>query len=133
MVIRVSPDMAKARSLRLMALDRKRLIGKLKSIRYPIIVAENYYEIIKELIMALLLVEGRKAVGENAHRDAVIEISKWEILNQTQISLVDDLRIKGNNSYYAGKQIDEVFVENNSRYLDEVIEKLDLSLSKRLS
>ncbi|MFH1451932.1 MAG: hypothetical protein ABIF88_02020 [archaeon] len=133
MIIKISPDKEKAKSLQKMALNRKNVMTDLKKIKYSTIIAENYYEIIKELIIAIFLTKGKKSVGENAHKDLIEEISKENILKPSEIFLINELRIKRNNSYYSGKQIEKIFIDNYTNELEKIINTLEIELSKFLS
>lgn len=130
MIIKIHPDKQRALSLYKMAKNRIGTMDKLKRIGYPTMVAETYYEIIKELISAILFVRGKKTMGENAHKGLIQEISKEDILDSFEINIINDLRIKRNNSYYVGKQIEEIFLDNHSKKLDKIIEKLKSYLYK---
>ena len=132
MIIKIAPDKNRAKSLLRMSRNRAKAFSYIKNSGYSTIIAENYYEIIKELIFGLLLCKGKKSVGEKAHKNALKEISKEKILTVAEIYLVDDLRIRRNNSYYSGEQIDDFFLKNNSKDLERIIAKLDKELSKIL-
>jgi len=107
-----------------MAKERYLAMKELKSLKYSTIIAENYYEIIKELMTAILLSKGIKTIGENAHKELITEISKEKILSAEENYLIDDLRKRRNNSYYSGEPINKIFLENHSHQLEEIIKKL---------
>ncbi|NPE26877.1 hypothetical protein HNV12_02650 [Methanococcoides sp. SA1] len=115
-----------------MANERKSIIPKLKATKYPTIIAETYYQIIKELVTAILLVQGKKSIGENAHKDLIEEIQKSKILSTQEIEIINDLRIRRNNSYYQGKQIEKIFLDNHEKDLNQIISKLNKEISKIL-
>lgn len=129
MIIRITPDLKKAAALSKMANARKNILPKLKSTNYPTIIAETYYEIIKELLSAILLCRGKKAVGENQHKDIIEEARKDKTLLEKEIQTITELRIKRNNSYYQGQQIEKIFLSNHEKELNNIISKLNKSIS----
>lgn len=131
MIHNVFPDKEKAKSIFKMALDREKTL-KLLKINYPTIIAENYYEIIKELSTALLLIHGFKAIGENAHKDLIDSLGKFIDFDSQIISVLQDLRIKRNNSQYEGEPFDISYLENNQKFLLDIIDKLKKIVSNKL-
>lgn len=131
MIHKVFPDREKSKSIFKMALDRERTINLLK-INYPTIIAENYYEIIKELSTALLLLNGFKAIGENAHKEIIESLGKFINFDSQIISVLQDLRIRRNNSQYEGEPFDISYLENNQKFLLDIIDKLKKKVNDRL-
>lgn len=123
MLHKVFPDMEKARSIFNMSLDRMDFV-KSVNINYPNILVENYYEIIKEFSSALLLLNGFKFVGENAHKELINSLKKYANFDDEIIYILQDLRIKRNKGMYDGKRIDISYVKNKKDVLLEVIDKL---------
>lgn len=122
MIHKVFPDKEKAKSILLLALEREKFLSSLKT-EFSTALAENYYEIAKELATAILLLEGLKSVGENAHKEAIDALSK-NGFSQDEIELLHDLRIKRNKSSYEGKPIDKSYIENKRERLSDIIQKL---------
>jgi len=131
MLYKVFPDKEKAKSIYRMALDRVKFV-KSSKIDYPNIVVENLYEIIKEFSSAILLMEGIKAIGENAHKEIIDNLKKYVGFNQEEISILQDLRIKRNNSMYEGKQINPVYLENNKQILLNIADRLKKIVEDKL-
>lgn len=131
MIHKVFPDKEKAKSIFKMAIDREKTINSLK-INYPTIIAENYYDIIKELSTALLLLNGLKAIGENAHKEIIDNLNKFTNFSPYQISLLQDLRIRRNKSQYEGEPFDISYLENKQNILLEIIDKLKKIVEDKL-
>ena len=131
MLHKVFIDKEKAKSMLKMAIDRQEAINSIK-IDYPTIIAENYYEIIKELSSALLLLEGLKAIGENAHKEIIDNLEKFNSFNSYEISLLQDLRIKRNKSQYEGEPFDVSYLKNKKEILLKIIDKLKKEVKGRL-
>ena len=85
---------------------------------------KNYYEIIKELASALILLDGFKAIGENAHKDLIDYLIKYKEFSEADIVFINDLRIKRNNSFYEGKRIEPIYLKNNKERILGIIERL---------
>lgn len=131
MLYKIFPDKEKAKSIFKMAIDREKTINSLK-IDYPTIIGENYYEIIKELASALLFINGLKAEGENAHKEIIDSLSKFASFDSYKISILQDLRIKRNNSQYKGEPFDISYLESKKDFLLGVIDKLKKIVSNNL-
>ena len=72
-------------------------------------VAKEYYDVIRELISVVLLLDGYKTYGEGAHKRQIEYIAaNYKELNGHEIFLIDELRITRNKIAYDG-----FFVENN--------------------
>ena len=131
MLHKVFPDKERAKSIITMAFDREKFLISAK-IDYQNIIIENYYEIIKELASALLLLNGLKAIGENAHKEIIDSLRKYADFNDYQISILQDLRIKRNKSLYEGEQVDLEYLKGKKEILNLVIDKLKNLLADKL-
>ena len=132
MIIKISPDKEKAKSILKMTEEREKFLSAIDAGRFATIAAENYYEIIKELATAVFLIEGFKAVGEYAHKELINNLSNYKEFESWEIEVMNDLRIKRNKSSYEGKQIEPVYLENKKEALAKIIIKLKSLLNKKL-
>jgi len=71
MIIKITPDREKAKSLLQIAQDRESFINSVNFDKFPTGKIESYYEVIKELATALALTQGIKATGEGAHKELI--------------------------------------------------------------
>lgn len=131
MIIKVTPDKEKAKSILNMVESREEFIVQTKEHSYPNMLAENYYEIIKELATAIALTDGVKTIGENAHKELSDLMSEYG-LKQNEIEIVNDLRIKRNKSLYEGKLVDQSYITNKEGKLLELISKLKSILKDKI-
>ena len=131
MLYKIFPDKEKAKSIFKMAINRERAINFTK-IDYPTIIAENYYEIVKELASALLLINGFKAEGGNAHKEIIDSLGKFASFTSYEISMLQDLRIKRNNSQYKGEPFDISYLESKKILLLDIIDKLKKIVGDKL-
>ncbi len=132
MIIRIIPDKEKVSSMLELIKDREEFVSTIDIERFPTIAAEGYYEVIKELASALLLLDGIKAIGENAHKDMIDHLSNYKEILENEIMLINDLRIKRNRSSYEGKKIETDYLRNRKEKLIVFIEKLEKMIKKKL-
>ena len=132
MMIKINPDKERAGSILKIVENREKFLREIEKINaYSTIIAENYYEIIKEICMAIGLAEGYKAIGENAHKDAINLVKRYGF-TESDIEIMQDLRIRRNKSSYEGKPIEKIYLENKKQDLLNIIEKLKMLLQKLL-
>jgi len=132
MIIKITPDKEKAQSMVEMAENRLKFLSE--PIDFPpTIKSENYYEIIKELLSAFLLIKGLKTIGEYAHKELIEEAGKFNLLEDFELAIIDDLRIKRNKSSYEGKEIEKEYINNNEERLKLIIENLKKIINKELN
>ncbi len=133
MIIKITPDKERAKSILKMTELREEALVKLERIKaYPTIIAENYYEIMKELCTAIGLVKGYKTVGENAHKEIINFVKRYLKFEEFDIEIMQDLRIRRNKSSYEGKPIEEIYLENKKTHILNIIIKLRKILNEIL-
>ncbi len=71
MIIKVTPDIEKVKSILQLIKEREEFVSSIDQRKFPTNASENYYEILKELANALLLLNGLKTIGEYAHKDLI--------------------------------------------------------------
>src|SRR3989344_9503118 len=118
-IFRVSKNENRASSLVEMAKER---YSDLKDEDKPYKIVEEYYEIIKELITALMYLNGYKTLS---HKTLVSYLEKnYKDFDKSEIILIDELRKLRNNIVYYGQKVEKEFITNNKKELDKIIEKL---------
>jgi len=132
MIIKVKSDLEKVKSMLRLIENRESSLLILNFKKFPTIVMEIYYQIVKELSSALILLDGFKSVGENAHKDLIDFLSNYDIISEKDKVFIHDLRIKRNRSSYEGKMIDKSYLENNQKKILGIIKKLKLLINKKL-
>ena len=133
MIIKITPDREKVRSILQLIKEREDFVSTIDIEKFSTNASENYYEIIKELANALLLLDGLKTTGEYAHKDLIDYLINYKEFRETDIVFMNDLRIKRNNSAYDGKKIDPSYLMNNKRKILELIEKLKKAIKSKLN
>ena len=100
--------------------------------RFPTGKMEGYYEVIKEIASAIILCEGFKATGENAHKDLFDFLFSKNIINPRELSFLQDLRDRRNKSYYEGQQTNQSYILNNEQTLLIIISNLNKMIKEKL-
>ena len=132
MIIKVTPDKEKVKSILQLIKEREEFTYSIDHEKFSTNASENYYEIIKELANAVLLLDGLRTTGEYAHKDLIDYLANYEEFTESDILFINDLRIKRNNSAYDGKKIDSSYLANNKKRILELIEKLKKIIKKKL-
>lgn len=132
MKIKIKPDKEKAKSILKLVKSREDFLNQLEKIKAPsTMVAENYYEIIKELCTALLFVKGYKTLGRYAHKELIDSMKDYK-LSEFEIGILQDLRTRRNKSSYEGKPIEPIYIENKKEKLKDIIDKLKKILKYKI-
>jgi len=118
-IFKISKDERRSNALKYLAKNRYSHLNELKE---PYRIIEEYYEIIKELITAFMYKEGFKTLS---HKSLVEFAGKnIKILSSSEISLIDELRVKRNNIVYYGETITKEFLKAREKYIQNIISKL---------
>ncbi len=120
-IFRISKDKERAEDLFVMAkerLDMLKIIPKDKC--YKII--EEYYEIVKELLTAVMYLDGYKTLSHVK----LIEYfsSHYEDLDENQIRMIDTLRKFRIGIVYYGRRISREFLINNEEEIRRIVSVL---------
>lgn len=112
--------------------EREAFVKTINHDRFPTNAPESYYEIIKELATALMVLDGLKAIGESAHKEMIDYLRSYEEFSEGDIIFVNDLRLKRNNSYYEGKKFNLSYITNNKGKISNIIRRLESTVNKRI-
>lgn len=132
MIIKVTPDKEKVKSILQLINEREEFVKTINHEKFSTNATENYYEIIKELASALILLDGLKTTGDSAHKDLIDYLINYNNFTESDIVFMNDLRIKRNNSLYDGKKIDPVYLINNKIRILGLIEKLKRTIKNKI-
>lgn len=132
MIIKVTPDIEKVKSILQLIKEREEFVSSIDHNKFSTNATENYYEIIKELANALLLLDGLRTIGEYAHKDLIDYLINYKEFSESDIVFMNDLRIKRNNRAYDGKKIDPSYLVNNKKRILELIERLKRLIRNKL-
>ena len=129
-LIKISPDKERAISiLKMTSLLEERIKSQNKS-KMAVLIVSDYYEIIKELITAVLLADGYKTL---IHKDLIDYLKdKYSQFTANEISILDDLRILRNRITYEGFLIEVSYLNRNEHLFKYIINKLKDILNIKL-
>lgn len=132
-LIKITPDSEKVKSILKMVETTLEMIQSLDIDKFTSNVTKEYYEVIRELIGVILLLDGYKTHGEGAHKKLVEYLEKnYEEFNQEEISLIDNLRITRNKIAYDGFFVEKSYIERRLNDIKEIVIKLNNIIEKRL-
>lgn len=129
-LIKTTKDKERIKSIfGIVELIEKRIHKEDKSAFSPLILSD-YYEIIKELMTAILLCDGFKTLN---HRDLIeyLELNQKEF-NKSEILEIDKLRIMRNRIVYEGFKISSNYLINSESIFQEIIKKLKLLVKSKV-
>ena len=129
-IFKISKDEERAKDLLEMAKERLDMINLIpKKMAYKI--TEEYYEIIKELLTAIMYLDSFKTLS---HIKLIEYFSNnYDELSEKQLKLIDILRKFRNNIVYYGKRINKEFLINNNEEIKEIISILIKITEKKIS
>ena len=122
-LIKIEKDCERARSLFKLSMLRYKKLNNFDISEESSLIAESYYEICKELITALLFIDGYKTLS---HKDLVSYI-KENYKNEfdfSEIETLDILRKRRNKIVYYGVFVDENYIERNKKIFESLIKKI---------
>ena len=132
MITRTKPDIQKAISLQKMALTTLERLNSTDKNKYPSNVLVDYYDIIRNLMEALIAIEGVKVSGVSAHYKIINYISyKYNFIESDRFFL-QQVRNVRNRISYDGLQINKGFIKENNRMLCGIVTKLLKLLKQKL-
>ena len=93
-------------------------------------IVEEYYEIAKELLTAIMYIDGYKTLSHVK----LIEYfsSRYKDLDEQQIRLVDDIRKQRHGIVYYGKKVRKEFLTNHEEEIEKIIKVLLATVEKKL-
>lgn len=131
MIIKITPDKEKTKSMLRIILMRVEFLKTIDKKRFPTIILETYYEILKELTSCLIMINGFKTSGEYAHKEMFQKLLELKQITYEDFILADNLRIKRNNSSYDGIETNIDFLNDEDR-IKKLIEKLQKKIETGL-
>ncbi len=131
-LIKITPDEEKANSMLKMAVITLKMIETIDKTKFPSNIVKEYYDVIRELMSSILLLDGYKLIGENAHKNLIDYIKSKYDLEGHEISLLDELRIIRNKIAYDGFFVTGDYVERKEETIKDIILKLELIVNMKL-
>ena len=133
-LIKITPNKEKAQSILKMVDTTIEMIRVIDVAKFSSNVTKEYYDVIRELLSVILLLDGYKTYGEGAHKKLIEYIQdNYKEFNEYEISLLDDLRIKRNKIAYDGFFVDNCYIERKIKDIQEIIGKLKELIKKKIN
>ena len=130
-IIKITPDKERAKSiLKMTCLIEERIKIQNKE-KMAALIITDYYEIIKELITAILLIDGYKILS---HKDLIDYLKEkyFDKFNAYDVSVLDDLRILRNRIAYEGFFVEPSYLDRNKTVFTKIIKKLKELIENKL-
>ena len=121
-LVKVTPDKEKAKSiLKMVCLIEERIKVQDRE-KMAALIITDYYEIIKELLTAILLIDGYKTLS---HKDLIDYVKEnYSEFTKHEIYTLNDLRILRNRVTYEGFFVESSYLKRNENFFKEIIQKL---------
>jgi len=124
-IIKKSVDKEKAKSIFKMAKTNLEMIKTIDTKKYPSQAVKEYYEVIREFMSIILLLDGFRTIGENAHKNIIDYIKvNYKDFTEYEIAFADKLRIIRNEISYNGFFVQIDFIKRNDKTIHDIIKKL---------
>lgn len=129
-LIKITPNKEMAKNiLKMISLIEERIKTQ-NTDKMASLIISDYYEIIKELITAVLLIDGYRTLS---HKDLIDYIKKYyNEFSQHEASFLDNLRILRNRITYEGFQVEPSYLNRNKNLFKIIINKLKSIINKKL-
>lgn len=132
-LIKVTPDKEKAKSILKMVDTTIEMIKVIDITKFSSNITKEYYDVIRELISVILLLDGYKTYGEGAHKKLIEYLQTKNVgFTEYEILLIDDLRITRNKVAYDGFFVERDYIERKIRDIQKIIVKLKDIIKKKL-
>ena len=132
-LIKITPNKEKAKSILKMADTTIEMIKIIDITKFSSNVTKEYYDVIRELVSVILLLDGYKTYGEGAHKKLIEYIqTNCKEFNEYEISLIDDLRITRNKVAYDGFFVDKDYIWRKIKDVKIIINKLKNVIREKL-
>ncbi len=124
-LVRITPDKEKAKSIIKMVETTLSMIETIDFNKFSSNVTKEYYEVLRELITTILLLDGYKTYGEGAHKKLIEYLRvNYRAFTEDELIFLDDLRIVRNKIAYDGFFVTADYIDQREERIRKIIEKL---------
>ena len=132
-LIKITPNTERAKHILKIAEMTKERLKLTDTKEYVTLTTKDYYDVIKELMTAIALLDGYKTEGEGAHKILIEYIGiKYKEIATHEIKTVEDMREKRNKTYYEGILLPEDYLEKRRENINSTINKLKQILKNKI-
>lgn len=129
-IFKITPDKDRANDLFIIANERLNDIIKVLPRDKTYRILEEYYEIILELLTAVMYLDGYKTLSHKSTLDYCIK--NYSYLSDNQSKIIDTLRKFRHGIVYYGKKISAEYLSNNEQEIKIIIKTLNELVKKNL-
>lgn len=134
MLIRTDVDQERAKSILRMVEQTLLMVSEIDFKQFSSNVSKEYYEIIRELMSVVLLLDGFKTIGDGAHKEIIEYVSKnYSQFSSQEMELIDELRITRNKIAYEGFFVNSDYLNRNISLIKEIIEKFKILVQEKMN
>lgn len=132
-LIKITSNKEKARSIFKMVEITLEMIKQIDKSKFPSNIAKEYYEVVRELISIILLLDGYKTMGEGAHKKQIEYLdANYKEFSKYEIDFIDDLRVTRNKIAYDGFFVKESYIDRKVNEILKIIDKLKEIVCKKI-
>lgn len=132
-LIKITPNKEKAKSILNMVETTLEMIKHIDIAKFSSNITKEYYDIIRELMTVVLLLDGYKTYGEGAHKKLIEYLkANYKEFDEYEISLINDLRITRNKIAYDGFFVEKDYIERKINDINKIIKKLKKIIRDKL-
>ena len=130
-LIRVTPNKEKAKSIMRMVDTRLEMLNSIDAKKYPAPLVEQYYEVVKELMTTILLLDGFKTLG---HRELIeyLQEKYKKQFGEGEINFLNNLRVTRNKISYNGFFVSTEYLDARRNKIFNTINKLKKIIKEKL-
>ena len=124
-LIKITPNKEKAKSILKMVGTTLEMIKQIDNSKFSSNLTKEYYDVIRELMSVILLLDGYKTFGEGAHKrlNEYLE-SNYKQFNNYEISIINNLRVTRNKIAYDGFFVEPDYLKRKMENIQGIIFKL---------
>lgn len=132
-LIRITPNKEKAKSIFKMSRTSGDMIATIDRKRFPSNILVEYYDVMRQLMTAILLLDGYKTKGEGAHRQLIEYLgANYREFSEYDVHLLEELRTLRNRIEYDGFFITGEYLERKMKDITDIISRLEKTVARRL-
>ena len=132
-LIKITPNKEKAHSIFKMVEITLEMIKQIDKSKFPSNITKEYYEVVRELISIILLLDGYKTMGEGAHKRQIEYLeANYKNFSKYDIDFIDDLRVTRNKIAYDGFFVKEAYIDRKLNEILKIIDKLKDIVRKKI-
>jgi hypothetical protein len=132
-LMKITPNKEKAKSILKMVETTIDMIDTINIDKFPSNITKEYYEVIRELLTVVLLLDGYKTYGEGAHKRLIEYVeNNYKEFSKYEIYLIDNLRNIRNKIAYDGFFVDKDYIERKKKDIENIIRMLKEIIKRKL-